>query len=91
MLKGVAVSRDEVLSDAPYDAEPAPTVQYASLQLFIHAVVAGILATVVDDGVALLHSRDRSFSHAPSERPTDDPLLQRQLGELVSTAYIARH
>ena len=50
-------------------------VQYASLQLYIHAVVAGILANVVDDGVALLRSRDRSFSHALTERPVDDPLL----------------
>ena len=86
----VAVSADEVLADTPYDAEPVPTVQYASLQLYIHAVVAGILANVVDDGVALLRSRDRSFSHALTERPVDDPLYQRQLGVLASTAYIAR-
>ena len=65
-------------------------MQYASLQLYIHAVVAGVLEAVVDDGVALLRSRDRSFSHAPTERPTDDPLLQRQLGVLASTAYVAR-
>ncbi|MBS1691739.1 MAG: acyl-CoA dehydrogenase family protein [Actinobacteria bacterium] len=86
----VAVAADEVLSDTPYDAEPVPTVQYASLQLYIHAVVAGVLASVVDDGVALLRSRDRSFSHAPAERPTDDPLLQRQLGVLAATASVAR-
>ncbi|OJZ63874.1 acyl-CoA dehydrogenase [Mycolicibacterium diernhoferi] len=86
----VAVAEDEVLSDSPYDADPVPTVQYASLQLYIHAVVAGVLANVVDDGVALLRSRERSFSHALAERPTDDPLLQRQLGELASVAYIAR-
>lgn len=86
----VAVAADEVLSDTPYDAEPVPTVQYASLQLYIHAVVAGVLASVVDDGVALLWSRDRSFSHAPAERPTDDPLLQRQLGVLAATASVAR-
>ncbi len=79
-----------MLSDSPYDADPVPTVQYASLQLYIHAVVAGVLATVVDDGVDLLRSRERSFSHALAERPTDDPLLQRQLGELASVAYIAR-
>lgn len=78
----VAVAPDEVLADTPYDAEPVATVQYASLQLYIHAVVAGILANVVDDGVALLRSRDRSFSHALSERPVDDPLYQRQLGVL---------
>jgi alkylation response protein AidB-like acyl-CoA dehydrogenase len=90
IFNNVAVSADEVLSDSPYDADPVPTVQYASLQLYIHAVVAGILAAVVDDGVALLRSRDRSFSHAPTEKPTDDPLLQRQLGVLASTASIAR-
>lgn len=90
VFTNVAVSNDEVLSDTPYDAAPVPTVQYASLQLFIHAVVAGILASVVDDGIALLRSRDRSFSHALAERPTDDPLYQKQLGELASTAYIAK-
>jgi alkylation response protein AidB-like acyl-CoA dehydrogenase len=89
-FRDVAVSAEEVLSDTPYDAEAAPTVQYASLQLFIHAVVAGILANVVEDGVALLESRERNFSHALTERPVDDPLLQRQLGELASTAYVAR-
>jgi alkylation response protein AidB-like acyl-CoA dehydrogenase len=90
VFTNVAVSEDEVLSDTPYDADPVPTVQYASLQLYIHAVVAGILASVVDDGVALLRSRDRSFSHALAEHPTDDPLYQKQLGELAATAYIAR-
>lgn len=86
----VAVSPDEILADTPYDAEPVPTVQYAALQLYIHAVVAGILANVVDDGVALLRSRERSFSHALTEAPVDDPLYQRQLGVLASTAYVAR-
>jgi alkylation response protein AidB-like acyl-CoA dehydrogenase len=86
----VAVSADELLTDTPYDAAPLPTVQYASLQLYIHAVVAGILQSVVDDGVALLRSRDRSFSHALTERPSDDPLYQKLLGELASTASIAR-
>ncbi|WP_167099134.1 acyl-CoA dehydrogenase family protein [Mycobacterium sp. DL592] len=90
ILNSVDVSPDEVLSDSPYDAEPQPTVQYASLQLYIHAVVAGVLQTVVDDGVELLRSRTRSFSHALAEAPVDDPLYQRLLGELASTAYVAR-
>ena len=90
VFSDVAVAPEELLTDTPYDAEPGPTVQYASLQLFIHAVVAGILESVVDDGVALLRSRERSFSHAVAERPTEDPLLQRQLGEIASTAFIAR-
>lgn len=90
ILTSVDVSPDEILSDSPYDAEPQPTVQYASLQLYIHAVVAGVLQTVVDDGAELLRSRTRSFSHALAEAPVDDPLYQRLLGELASTAYVAR-
>lgn len=90
IFDSVAVSPEEILVDAPYDADPTPTVQYASLQLYIHAVVAGVLASVVDDGVALLRSRTRSFSHALTENPTDDPLHQKLLGELASTASVAR-
>ena len=86
----VVVAADEILVDTPYDAAPRPTVQYAALQLYIHAIVAGILAAVVDDGVALLRSRTRSFSHALADAPVDDPLHQQLLGELASTAYIAR-
>ncbi|MEZ0051789.1 alkylation response protein AidB-like acyl-CoA dehydrogenase [Mycobacterium sp. MAA66] len=86
----VTVLPEELLTDTGYDTAPEPTVQYAALQLFIHAVVAGILENIVDDGIELLRSRQRSFSHAVTERPVDDPLLQRQLGELAATAYIAR-
>ncbi len=89
-FRAVTVLPDEVLSDTPYGAEPVPSVQYTLLQLYIHAVVAGILENIVDDGIALLRSRERSFSHASAAAPTDDPLLQRQLGELASAAYIGR-
>ncbi|MDX1880438.1 acyl-CoA dehydrogenase family protein [Mycolicibacterium sp. 141076] len=89
-FQDVTVLPDEVLTDTRYDAEPVPSVQYTLLQLYIHAVVAGILENIVDDGITLLRSRERSFSHASAASPTDDPLLQRQLGELASSAYIAR-
>ncbi|MGH3722558.1 MAG: acyl-CoA dehydrogenase family protein [Mycobacterium sp.] len=85
----VDVDTDEILSDTPYDAAPVPTTQYASLQLYILAIVAGVLRSVVDDGVTLLRSRLRNFSHALTERPVDDPLLQRTLGELSATAFAA--
>lgn len=85
----VDVDSNEILSDTPYDAAPVPTTQYASLQLYILAIVAGVLRSVVDDGAALLRSRQRNFSHALTERPVDDPLLQRTLGELSATAFAA--
>ncbi|MBJ7289608.1 acyl-CoA dehydrogenase family protein [Williamsia sp.] len=86
----VVVRPEEILSEATADDEAIPTVQFASLQLYIHAVVAGILAAVVDDGVALLRSRTRTFAHASAENATDDPLLQRALGELAGTANAVR-
>ncbi len=55
----------------PYDArEPEPTVQYASLQLFIHAVVAGIagLPSWTTASRCCGHATAVSV-HAPSERP----------------------
>jgi alkylation response protein AidB-like acyl-CoA dehydrogenase len=67
----VAVSQDEVLSDTPYDADPVPTVQYASRQLYIHAVVAAILASIVDDGVALLHRTPGPTAAASPNRHHD--------------------
>ena len=60
----------------PYDAEPAPTVQYASLQLYIHAVVAGVLASSSTTGWPCCGPATRSFSHALTESPADDPLYR---------------
>ena len=53
-------------------------------------MTTGLVASIVDDGVALLRSRTRSFSHALTESPVDDPLYQKLLGELASTAYVAK-
>jgi alkylation response protein AidB-like acyl-CoA dehydrogenase len=86
----VVIEEEEVLADGPDEAAAEPTVQHASLQLFIYAVVAGVLQAVVDDGAALLRSRARNFSHALTARPADDPLYQQLLGDLSSTAYAAR-
>jgi alkylation response protein AidB-like acyl-CoA dehydrogenase len=60
------------------------------LQLFITAVVAGVIRNAANDAVELVRSREgRPFAHAPSERPADDPLLQEVAGEIVSAAYAA--
>ncbi|WP_144108988.1 acyl-CoA dehydrogenase family protein [Paraburkholderia sp. BCC1886] len=59
-------------------------------QLYLSAVVAGILQRVVVDAAALLRSRERNFYHAVDEVPADDPLLQSVLGRLESVAHLAR-
>ncbi|OZC55477.1 hypothetical protein CH267_12925 [Rhodococcus sp. 06-621-2] len=59
-------------------------------QLYLTAVVAGILRTVTADAAQLVRDRDRTFYHASSEKPTDDPLLQFSVGQLSSAAFAAQ-
>jgi alkylation response protein AidB-like acyl-CoA dehydrogenase len=59
------------------------------LQLYLHAVVAGILLSVVADATELVRSRTRTFDHAPTPRPVDDPILHETVGRLAAAAWIA--
>jgi alkylation response protein AidB-like acyl-CoA dehydrogenase len=60
------------------------------LQLYITAVIAGVIRNAADDAAALVRSREgRPFAHAPAELPAEDPLLQEVVGEIVSAAYAA--
>ena len=88
----VDVAPDEVLSDTAYDAGPVPMVQYASLQLYIHAVVAGALQTVVDDTIELLRSRTRSSEPAAGTRRRErgEPATQPRSALHNPVAYKAR-
>ncbi|MEJ2866822.1 acyl-CoA dehydrogenase family protein [Actinomycetospora sp. OC33-EN08] len=84
----VAVAPDEFLTVRPR-AEPRPAADVPFLQLYLHAVVAGILRSVATDAAALVRSRTRTFDHAPTSQPVDDPILQETVGRLVSTAWVA--
>ncbi|MFJ3303909.1 acyl-CoA dehydrogenase family protein [Streptomyces sp. NPDC086549] len=57
------------------------------MQLYLQALIAGILRSVVADANALLTSRTRTFDHAPSPDPSRDPMLLATIGRLSSTAY----
>lgn len=58
-------------------------------QLYLHALIAGILRNLVSDAAALLQRRARSFSHAVTPRPADDPQLLQVVGQLSSSAFAA--
>ncbi len=87
-LDNVLVEADEVLElrmreDGSYQ-------RCGVLQLFITAVIAGVVRNAAEDAAALVRSRaGRPFAHAPAERPADDPLLQEAVGEIASAAYAA--
>jgi alkylation response protein AidB-like acyl-CoA dehydrogenase len=87
-LENVAVDPDDRLDLHPYDDGSFPRA--GLLQLYLTAVIAGVMRDAANDAIALVHSREgRPFAHAPAERPADDPLLQEVVGEMVSAAYAA--
>ncbi len=87
-LADVAVEPEELLDLHLHEDGSFP--RCGVLQLYITAVIAGVVRNAADDAVALVRSRDgRPFAHAPAERPADDPLLQEVVGEIVSAAYAA--
>lgn len=61
---------------------------YVSIrQLFLQAVVAGIVEAIVEDSVQLLKGRKRTFTHGSSAAATEDPLLLQTIGEIQATAF----
>ncbi|HYQ40194.1 MAG TPA: acyl-CoA dehydrogenase family protein [Pseudomonas sp.] len=79
----VRVERDEILrrdTEAKSNALP---------QLYLHAIIAGILRNVVSDAAALLHRRTRTFSHAAADTAAADPQLLQVVGQLSSSAFAA--
>lgn len=58
-------------------------------QLFLTSVVAGIARGALDEAVALLKRRQRSFYYAHTPRPSDDLLLQQAIGQLAANAFAA--
>jgi alkylation response protein AidB-like acyl-CoA dehydrogenase len=87
-FRNVPVKRQEVVFDAP---DAGYGIPYANTfaQLFLTAINAGIARAILRDATALVQSRKRTFYFAPSEIPTDDPLLQQTIGQIASGAFAA--
>lgn len=59
-------------------------------QLTLLAVVAGIAQRALDDTVAFVRPRRRTFGFAGETLPADDPLVQLVVGEVSAAAAAAR-
>jgi alkylation response protein AidB-like acyl-CoA dehydrogenase len=83
-FENVFVQKDEVVKvndeKTPFNSFP---------QLYLHAVIAGILSSVVVDASNLVKSRKRTFSFAAAELPKEDPQLLQVIGEISSIAFAA--
>jgi alkylation response protein AidB-like acyl-CoA dehydrogenase len=86
-FENVAVERDEFLSSGEYYADLPYSATFP--QLYLTAVIAGILRRVTRDATTLVRTKQRTFYHAASERPVDDPILQQSVGLLSSQAFAA--
>lgn len=87
-FRNVKVKRQEVVFDAPDTGYGIP-YSNTFAQLFLTAIVAGIARATLRDATALVRSRKRTFYYAPTEIPTEDPLLQQTIGQIASGAFAA--
>ncbi len=84
----VHVGENEVIFDVEALGHKQP-YQATFPQLYLTAVIAGILRNVVRDATTLVLRRPRSYYHAPAERAADDPILQQVIGQLSAGAFAA--
>lgn len=84
----VRVEADEVIADTP-DRGYGLAYSNTQAQLFLTTVVAGIVKGVLQDAIALVNRRKRSFYYAPTPQPTDDPFLQEAIGRIAANAFAA--
>jgi alkylation response protein AidB-like acyl-CoA dehydrogenase len=87
-LDDVALAAHEVVFRDVADP-PAPSYEGASLQLYLTAVIAGVLRSVRDDAAALVRGRERTYVHGAAPVAADDPQLQEVVGRIASWAFAA--
>jgi len=62
------------------------TWRFTFHQVYLTNVIAGIVRRIQADALALLRGRRRNFYHGQAESPTDEPVLQAQLGRIAAHA-----
>jgi len=83
----VRVEREEVIFDTDSDKDNLP---YNIVpQLFLTAINAGIIRSVLRDATALVLTRPRTFYHAVAEQAAEDPILQQTVGLIAANAFAA--
>ncbi|WP_427162552.1 acyl-CoA dehydrogenase family protein [Aliinostoc sp. HNIBRCY26] len=83
----VRVERSEVFFETDTDKDNLP---YNIIpQLFLTAINAGIIRSVLRDATNLVHKRPRTFYHAVSEQAAEDPILQQTVGQIAANAFAA--
>jgi alkylation response protein AidB-like acyl-CoA dehydrogenase len=71
-------------------AVPAGVLGFPLLWLILAATQAGIAHAALDDAVAYVRARRRTYDHASAGLPAHDPLVQAVVGQVSSRATAAR-
>ena len=88
-LVNVHVKADEFTDFGPEDDPKPATYQHSFLQLYLQAVVAGILRSVQNDAADLVRRRKRNFQHGGGELPSQDAQVLQVVGEIAADAFAA--
>ncbi|QDZ88050.1 acyl-CoA dehydrogenase family protein [Priestia megaterium] len=83
-LKNVLVKKEEVILKRE---DKTPFNSY--LQLYLHAVITGIMRNIVTDAASLVRKRSRTFSFASTNTTVADPQLQQIIGQISSSTFAA--
>lgn len=87
---GSATYRDAVADEyGLFPARDRYVYQGIFYQTAILAVLVGITRAAFRDGVENLRARQRNYPLGTAERPADDPILQKKVGQLSTQVYQA--
>lgn len=87
LFEDVVVGDDEVVhlgTDIGVDRSRG-----ALVQLYLHAIAAGILRAVTTDAAGVVRDRHRTYTFAAADKPSQDPQLLEIVGEIDAVAYAA--
>jgi alkylation response protein AidB-like acyl-CoA dehydrogenase len=87
-FKDVAVAPDRILG--PGYGTDGRHFGTAHVQLVLLATLAGIAQRALTDVAEWVKTRTRTFTHATTDLPKNDPLVQQVIGQLSAAAFAAR-
>ena len=87
-VEDVAVA-DEEITRRFRPGDVVPSSEGAFLQLYLHAVMAGVARAAPGDAVARARRRSRVYTHGAADTVAADPLVQSVVGEMSSAAFAA--
>lgn len=84
----VAIHSDELVATGG-DVRSGGKYQAVFAQLYLSAVIAGVLGNIREDALRLVRERLRNFYHGLTEKPRDEPEVQELVGQISTNAWLA--